>query len=141
MRLILVPAVAAAALLALTGCSSDSDGGANADVCTQFAAAHNELAVLSTTGPGVPTDVDEWTSQKDAVIAKFEPLGEQASGDVQTGIQNVVSALPADSLELTEADSKSGQEFVDNSAVVGSSCESDGTSITLVEFPLQKFNG
>lgn len=143
MRSTLIPVVAVSALLALAGCSSDSGSdsgsGANADVCTQFAAAHDELTELAKTGP-VGGDVDAWTAEKDAAVAKFAPLGDQAEGDVKEKIQALVTALPADSLELTEADSESGQAFVDNSAAVSSACESDGTAITLAEFPLQKFN-
>lgn len=136
-------AIAVTALIALAGCGSDSgndDSDANADVCTQFAAAHDELAQLAAAGPGVEGDVEEWTADKNAAIAKFGPLIDTATGDVQTGLQTLTAALPADSLELTEADSVSGQAFVDNSAAVASSCESDGTTVTLAEFPLQKFN-
>lgn len=142
MRSTLISAVAVTALIALAGCSSDSGSeasGANAETCTQFAAAHDELTELAAAGPGVDGDVAAWTADKDAAIAKFAPLADSATGDVQTQVQALVTALPADSLELTEPDSESGQAFVDNSAAVASSCESDGTSITLAEFPLQKF--
>ncbi|OZE86089.1 hypothetical protein CH304_04160 [Rhodococcus sp. 15-649-1-2] len=136
-------AIAVTALIALVGCSSDSgndDSGENADVCTQFAAAHDELTQLAIAGPGVDGDVAKWTADKDAAIAKFAPLADAATDDVQTSLQTLTAALPADSLELTEADSASGQAFVDNSATVASLCESDGTTVTLAEFPLQKFN-
>lgn len=142
MRSIVIPVVAFSALVALVGCSSDSGSetsGANADVCTQFAAAHDELTELTVAGPSGAADVEKWTSDKNAAIAKFSPLTEQATDSVKESIQTVVTALPADSLELTEPDSESGQAFVDNSAAVASSCESDGTTITLAEFPLQKF--
>lgn len=128
--------------MALAGCSSDSESdesGANADVCTQFAAVHDELTELTVAGPGTADGLDKWTADKDAALAKFAPLGDQASGDVQADVQALVTALPTDSLELTEPDSESGQAFVDNSAAVASACESDGTAITLAEFPLQKF--
>lgn len=141
MRSTLISAVAVTALIALSGCSSDSGSdanSANADVCTQFAAAHDELTALSTAGP-VDGDVEKWTADKDAAIAKFTPLADRASGDVQSAIQSLTAALPQDSLELAEPGSKSGQAFVDNSAAVASTCESDGTSITLAEFPLQAF--
>ncbi|WP_037143898.1 hypothetical protein [Rhodococcoides fascians] len=141
MRSTLISAVALTALVALAGCSSDSGDSAsdaNADTCTQFAAAHDELTELAKAGP-VSGDAEKWTADKDAAIAKFAPLGDTASGDVQTQIKAVVSALPTDSLELTEPDSESGQAFVDNSAAVASACESDGTTITLAEFPLQRF--
>lgn len=142
MRSTLISAVAVTAMIALVGCSSDSGESAstaNTDACTQFAAAHDELTELTKAGP-VGGDVDAWTGEKDASIAKLGPIGEQATGTVQTGIQTLVQALPADSLELTEVDSESGQAFVDNSAAVVASCESDGTAITLAEFPLQSFN-
>jgi hypothetical protein len=142
MRSIVIPAIAFSALVALTGCGSDSGTDAssnNVDACTQFAVAHNELTELALAGPGTADGLDKWNADKDAAIAKFKPLGEQASGDVQTDIQALLAALPADSLELTEADSESGQAFVDNSSAVASSCESDGTAIDLSEFPLQKF--
>lgn len=142
MRSTLVLAAAATALFALAGCSSDSgsdESGANADVCTQFAASHDELTELVKAGPANADGLDKWTADKDAALAKFGPLADQASGDVQTDVQILVTALPADSLALTEADSESGQAFVDNSAAVASACESDGTAITLAEFPLQKF--
>lgn len=141
MRSTLISAVALTALVALAGCSSDggeSTSGANSDACTQFAAAHDELTDLTAAGP-VDGDAEKWTADKDAAIAKFGPLGDSASGDVQTQLQSLVTALPADSLELAEPDSESGQAFVDNSAAVASACESDGTTITLAEFPLQKF--
>lgn len=142
MRSTLISAVAVTALITLTGCSSDSGSdasGANADVCTQFAAAHDELTELAGGGPESAEGLDAWTADKDAAIAEFAPLGEQATGEVQTQLQALVAALPEDSLELTEPDSESGQAFVDNSAAVVSSCESDGTTIDLAEFPLQKF--
>lgn len=143
MRSTLMSALAMTALIALAGCSSDSGSdasGVNADVCTQFAAAHDELTDLATAGPGVGGDVEKWTADKEVAIAKFAPLADQASGDVQTNVQTLVAALPVDSLELTEADSESGQAFVDNSAAVASACENDGTPVTLAEFPLQKFS-
>lgn len=140
MRSKMIPAVAFAAVLALTGCgSSDSASKANADVCTQFAAAHDELTELALAGPSGAGEVGKWTADKDATISKFAPLAEQAGGSVRDGLQTLVTALPADSLELTEADSASGQAFVDNSEAVATSCEDDGTEITLAEFPLQKF--
>ncbi|MBY6414577.1 hypothetical protein HQ346_23535 [Rhodococcus sp. BP-252] len=143
MRLTLTSVVAVSALLVLAGCGSDSGGdsgsGANADACTQFEAAYNDIAELSEAGP-VGGDVEKWTADKNAAIAKFELLGDQAEGDVQAVIKDVASGMPVDSLELTEADSASGQAFVDNSAAVASACESDGNPITLAEFPLQKFN-
>lgn len=144
MRFTLIPAVAFAALVALVGCSSSdsADGsasGANADVCTKFSAAHDELTTLATTGPGVGGDTVQWTADKDAALAKMSPLVGQAEGEVKANLQTLVSALPMDSLELTEADSVSGQAFVDNSEAVATSCDSDGTTITLAEFPLQKF--
>ncbi|OAK55261.1 hypothetical protein [Rhodococcoides kyotonense] len=142
MRFTLIPVVAASALLALAGCSSDSGSGsgsgANADVCTQFAAAHDELTELVKAGP-TGGEVDAWTADKNAAVAKFAPLGDQAEGDVKAKIQALVTALPADSLALTEPDSESGQAFVDNSADVASACEADGTAVALAEFPLQKF--
>ncbi len=142
MRFTLISAVAVTALITLVGCSSgdggDTASGANADVCTQFAAAHDELTALTAAGP-VDGDVDEWTAAKDSAIAKFAPLADQASGDVQSGLQTLVTALPVDSLELAEPGSESGQAFVDNSAAIASSCESDGTTVTLAEFPLQDF--
>lgn len=132
-------AVAITALIALTGCSSDSDGDAvNADACQQFGAAHDQLAELTATGP-TDGDVEQWTADKDASIAEMQSLAGTATDDVQVQIQALVDALPADSLELTEADSESGQAFVDNAAAVASACESDGTTITLAEFPLQRF--
>ena len=141
MRSTLISAVAVTALVALSGCSSDSGSeanSANADVCTQFAAAHDQLTELSAAGP-VDGDVENWTAGKDAAIAKFTPLADQASGDVQSAIQSLTAALPQDSLELAEPGSESGQAFVDNSAAVASSCDSDGAPITLAEFPLQAF--
>lgn len=143
MRSLLVPAVASIALFALVGCGSegsgDTESGANADVCTQFAAAHDELTALALAGPASADGLDAWTSDKDAAIAEFGPLGESADGEVKSSIEALVAALPEDSLELTEVDSASGQAFVDNSAAVASACESDGTTITLAEFPIQKF--
>ncbi|ORI27127.1 hypothetical protein [Rhodococcus sp. 1168] len=144
MRFTLIPVVAFAALVALVGCSSSdsADGsvlGANADVCTKFSAAHDELAALATTGPGVGGDTVRWTADKDAALAKISPLADQAEGQVKANIQKLVSALPKDSLELTEADSVSGQAFVDNSEAVATSCDSSGTTVELAEFPLQKF--
>nr|WP_296774017.1 hypothetical protein [Rhodococcus sp. (in: high G+C Gram-positive bacteria)] len=142
MRSIVIPVVAFSALVALAGCSSDSGGdssGANADACTQFAAIHNELTALTVAGPNGAADVEKWTSDKNAAIAKLSPLAEQATDSVKESIQTVVTALPADSLELTEPDSESGQAFVDNSSAVASSCDSDGTTITLADFPLQAF--
>ncbi|WP_186629085.1 hypothetical protein [Rhodococcus sp. BP22] len=144
MRSILIPVVAFAAVLALTGCGSgdsgsDSASEANADVCTQFASVHDELTELASVGPNGAGEVGKWTADKDATISKFAPLAEQASGDVREALQSLVTALPADSLELTEPDSASGQAFVDNSASVASACDSGGTTISLAEFPLQKF--
>ncbi|MCC8930660.1 hypothetical protein [Rhodococcus sp. I2R] len=139
MRSTLMSAVAITALIALTGCSSDSDGdAANADACQQFGAAHDQLAELTAAGP-TDGDVEQWSADKDASIAEMQSLAGTATDDVQVQIQALVDALPADSLELTEADSESGQAFVDNAAAVASACESDGTTITLAEFPLQRF--
>ncbi|MET4046329.1 MULTISPECIES: hypothetical protein [unclassified Rhodococcus (in: high G+C Gram-positive bacteria)] len=144
MRSKMISAVALAAVLALTGCGSDDSASnstpdANADVCTQFAATHNELTELTLGGPVGAGEVGKWTADKDATISKFAPLAEQASGAVREGLQALVTTLPTDSLELTEPDSASGQAFVDNSVAVASACEADGTEITLTEFPLQKF--
>lgn len=144
MRSILIPAVAFTATLVLTACGSgdsgsDSASKANADVCTQFASTHDELTELALAGPSGASEVDKWTADKEATISKFAPLAEQASGSVRDGIQALVTAFPADTLELTEPDSASGQAFVDNSAAVASACEADGTTIALAEFPLQKF--
>ena len=114
MRSTLISAVAVTAMIALVGCSSDSGESAsavNADACTQFAGAHDELTELTKAGP-VGGDVDAWTGEKDASIAKLGPIGEQATGTVQTGIQTLVQALPADSLELTEVDSESGLSLI-----------------------------
>ncbi|WP_167678949.1 hypothetical protein [Rhodococcus sp. B10] len=143
MRSTLIPVVAVSALLALAGCSSESAGdsgsGANSEACTQFASAYNEFTELTTSGPA-DGDVEKWTADKDAASAEFSPLADQASGDVQSKINAVVSDLPVDSLQLTEADSESGQAFVDNSNAVAAACESEGATITLADFPLQKFN-
>lgn len=139
MRSSLMSAVAIAALIALTGCSSDSDTpSANVDVCAQFGAAHDQLAELAASGPA-DGDVEQWTADKDASIAEMRVLADSATDDVQVQIRTLVDALPGDSLELTEADSESGRAFVDNAAAVASACESDGTTITLAEFPLQTF--
>lgn len=138
MRSTLIPAVALTALLALAGCSGDSTT-ANVDACTQFAVAHDRLAELTAAGP-VDGDVEQWTADKNDVVGQIESLTGQATGDVQASLETLVDGLPADTLELTEADSISGQAFVDNSTSVVSACESDGTAITLAEFPLQKFN-
>ncbi|QCB50328.1 hypothetical protein E5720_05165 [Rhodococcus sp. PAMC28707] len=144
MRFTFIPVVAFAGMVALVGCGSgesadSSASGANADVCAQFKSAHDELTTLATTGPGVGGDPVQWTADKDAALAKISPLADQAEGEVKTNIEALVSALPKDSLELTEADSASGQAFVDNSEAVAASCGNDGTTVTLAEFPLQKF--
>ncbi|WP_262498257.1 hypothetical protein [Rhodococcus sp. ANT_H53B] len=90
----------------------------------------------------VPTDqagVEKWTADKSASLSEFTTQSEQATGEVKNALTTLVADLPADSLELSEPDSESGQKFVDNSNAVASACEADGTSITLDEFPLLKF--
>lgn len=144
MRSKMIPVVAVAVVLALTSCGSGDSGSdsvseANADVCTQFATAYDELTELASAGPNGAGEVGKWTADKDTTISKFAPLAEQASGDVRETLQSLITALPADSLELTEPDSASGQAFVDNSASVASACDSGGAKISLAEFPLQKF--
>lgn len=131
-----------AAVLMLTGCGSDSSdapSGESAGACTAFAQSHNDFVA---TVSAVPTDqagVDKWTADKDAALGQFTAESEQAAGDVQEALTTLVAELPADSLELSEPDSASGQKFVDNSQAVASACEAQGTTLTLDEFPLLKF--
>ncbi|SNS45386.1 hypothetical protein [Rhodococcoides kyotonense] len=145
MRSTLISVVALSALVALSGCSSsdsgsDSAAGANAEVCAEFATAYNNLVDLTEAGPGSAEGVDKWEADKDAALAEFSASADKASDSVKDSLTTLVAALPADSLELTEPDSESGQALVDNATAVANSCDADGSSIELSEFPLQKFN-
>ncbi|MDV6230187.1 MULTISPECIES: hypothetical protein [Rhodococcus] len=142
MKTIALSVAACAAFLLLAGCSSessDASSGENAESCTAFATSHNAFVA---TVEAVPTDqagVEKWTADKSASLNEFTTQSEQATGEVKNALTTLVADLPADSLELSEPDSESGQQFVDNSNAVASACEADGTSITLDEFPLLKF--
>lgn len=142
-RFIVTAAGAATALALLaTGCSSSDDSassGQNAEVCTSFAADHNDFVSLVKAGPGTAENLDPWTADKQAAVDKVKSLSGTASGDVASAITTFADAIPADTLELSEPDSESGKAFVSNSAAVKSSCEADGTSITLDELPLTTF--
>lgn len=141
MRSTLISGVVLAGLVLLTGCSSSeesSPSASNAGACTQFAEAHDGLTTLAKDGP-VSGDADKWTSDKNAEIAKFAPLASSADGSVKEALDALVTALPADSIELTEVDSESGTAFVTNSDAVASACGADGSTIELSEFPLQTF--
>ncbi|WP_072806949.1 hypothetical protein [Rhodococcoides yunnanense] len=145
MRSTLISVVALSALVALTGCSSsdsssDSASGANAEVCAQFATAYNNLADLTKAGPGSAEGVDKWEADKDSAVAEFSASVDEASDSVKESLTTLVAALPADSLELAEPDSESGQALVDNATAVSNSCDADGNPVELSEFPLQKFN-
>lgn len=136
-------AFALASVVALAGCSSSDtaaadDQGDNATVCTDFESAYNDFTALVASGP-VDADVEGWTAAKTEEMQKFAPLADTATGDVEASLTALNSALPADSLELTEPDSASGQAFVDNSTAVASACDAAGTPVTLDEFPLLTF--
>ncbi|CAH0269284.1 hypothetical protein ACJEDT_03480 [Rhodococcoides fascians] len=137
-------AAAAGALLALglaAGCSNDESTatGESADACTNFATDHNALVGLVGAGPGSAENIEKWTADKQAVVDKLVALPGTASGDVASSITTFVDALPADTLDLSTTGSESGKAFVENGEAVKSSCEADGTSITLDELPLTTF--
>lgn len=135
-------ASAFASLVLVSGCSGSEESatsGENGDVCTNFAADHNEFVGLVAEGPGSADQIEQWTSAKTDGVAKFSALATDASGDVGESIHTFVDGIPADTLELSAADSASGQAFVDNAKSVASACDADGAVITLDELPLLKF--
>lgn len=130
------------AVLLVAGCGSDSSNstsGENTAPCTAFAGSHNSFVATVKSAPSDQAGVDKWTADKAAFLDEFATQSEQATGDVKNALTTLVTDLPADSLELSEPDSQSGQKFVDNAKAVASACESDGTTISLDEFPLLKF--
>ncbi|MGB3769743.1 MAG: hypothetical protein WBA00_01240 [Rhodococcus sp. (in: high G+C Gram-positive bacteria)] len=144
--------IAATALLGLSACSSSSDSDAsdsgasgggdssaeNATACTDFETAYDQFTALAKAGPA-ESDIETWTAAKTAEMQKFQPLADTATGEVESALTTLASALPADSLELTEPDSVSGQAFVDNSNAVADACSAAGTPVELDEFPLLTF--
>ncbi len=141
---VMTAAFAFTALVGLSACSSgdsgtSDDSSENATACTDFETTYDQFTALVKAGPA-DTDVQTWTDAKTAEMQKFQPLADTATGDVESSLSTLIGALPADSLELTEPDSSSGQAFVDNSTAVVDACSAAGTAITLDEFPLVKFN-
>lgn len=140
---LITAAVAVTALVGLSACSSGDSASSdsspeNATACTDFETAYDQFTALVKAGPA-DSDIEAWTAAKTAEMQKFQPLADTATDGVETSLSTLISGLPADSLELTEPDSTSGQAFVDNSKAVADACSSAGTAITLDEFPLLKF--
>lgn len=131
---------AAVSLALLTGCSSDDSASSeNADACTSFEAAQNEFVGLVQAGPGSADNIDSWTSSKDDAVEAMKSASSTAAGEVQSAMTTFTDALPADTLDLSSADSESGAAYKGNATSVASACEADGTSITLDELPTVTF--
>lgn len=140
MRVLALPA-ACAALFLIAGCSSGDEASAqNTEACTAFETSYNEFVDLVQNVPTDPAGVEAWTASKDSALTDISNHAGAATGEVQTAMNTLVDGLPADSLQLSEPDSESGQAFVDNADAVASACSADGTDLTLEEFPLLKFD-
>lgn len=124
------------ALAVVAGCGS-SPSGQNADQCNQFATSYDALAAVISTGP--VDGADAWDAAKRAELDTIRGLADSATDPVAGPLNTLVEGLPDDPLVLSEPDSESGRAFVDNAQAVAQACADDGTTISLVDFPLLSF--
>lgn len=124
------------AIAVAAGCGS-SPSGQNTEQCNQFATSYEALAAVISSGP--VDGAEAWDAAKRAELDTIRGLADSASDPVAGPLNTLVEALPEDPLVLSEPDSESGQAFVDNADAVVGACAEDGTTISLVDFPLLSF--
>lgn len=128
--------VSVVAVAAVAGCGGSSSG-QNTEQCEQFSASYDRLAAVISAGP--TEGADAWDAAKKAEFDTIRGLADSATDPVSAPLNTLIEALPDDPLQLSEADSESGQALVNNAEAVSSACAEDGTTITLADFPLITF--
>lgn len=125
------------ALAVVAGCGS-SPSGQNTEQCNQFATSYDALAAVISSGP--VDGAEAWDAAKRAELDAMSGLADSATDPVAGPLKTLKEGIPEDPIVLSEPDSESGQTFVDNANAVAAACAEDGTTISLVDFPLITFS-